>query len=423
MATAPKKSKMSKPVTTPDKEFTQSEKNLILEKLVTARIGLLLRHPFFGNMATRLQLVDASAWCPTLATDGRKLYYNNDLVNRMSVREVEFGIAHEILHNIFDHMGRRGGRDAKMSNIAADYAVNQILKDDKIGDIPVWLNIYQDDQYRNMAYEEIYNSLMANATIINIDELGNLLDEHLEEDGAGDGEDSDKDGDGTKPGKRSKLSAEDRQAIRDEIKEAMLTAAQSAGASNVPKGVARLIKDFTESKMDWRELLRMNIQSVLKSNFSFSRPNRKSQHCGAILPGMLFENTVNVTAAIDMSGSISDKQGNDFISEVKGIMEEYQDFTLDLFCFDTSVYNYQKFTSDNASDITEYRVKGGGGTDFTCIWSFLKDNGIEPKKLLIFTDMYPCGSFGDPDYCDTLFIAHGTTSIVAPFGETCYYEE
>ena len=29
----------------------------ILDKLVTARIALLLKHPFFGNLATRLKLV------------------------------------------------------------------------------------------------------------------------------------------------------------------------------------------------------------------------------------------------------------------------------------------------------------------------------------------------------------------------------
>ena len=58
-----------------------------------------------------------------------------------------------------------------------------------------------------------------------------------------------------------------------------------------------------------------------------------------------------------------------------------------------------------------------------CVWDFLKEENIEPKKLIMFTDMEPYGSFGDPDYCDTMFIAHGTTSIIAPFGQTIFYEE
>jgi len=168
--------------------------------------------------------------------------------------------------------------------------------------------------------------------------------------------------------------------------------------------------------------LRMNIQSILKSNFSFSRPNRKSQHCGAILPGMMNEETIDVCCSIDMSGSITDKQGKDFISEVKGIMDEYVDFKLKLWCFDTEIYNYQEFSSDNADEITSYECKGGGGTDFEANWRFMEENGIEPKRFIMFTDGYPCGSWGDENYCETLFIIHGNETITAPFGQTAYYK-
>ena len=183
------------------------------------------------------------------------------------------------------------------------------------------------------------------------------------------------------------------------------------------------IQTFTEPNMDWRQMLRMNIQSIFKSNFSFARPNRKSQHCGAILPGMMNEDTIDASVCIDMSGSISDAMAKDFLSEVKGIMEEYKDFKLDLWTFDTDVYGYQQFTGDTAEDINEYRCQGGGGTDFDVNFQFMKDNDINPKKFIMFTDGYPCGSWGDEDYCDTLFIIHGNDSIIAPFGQTAYYEQ
>jgi predicted metal-dependent peptidase len=400
------------------KKFNESEKAKILDKLITARVGLLLRHPFFGNLATRMKLVDASDWCPTLATDGRNFYFNYGFVNKLTPKECEFGFAHEVLHNVFDHIGRREGRDPRLSNIAADFAVNQILVDEKIGSVPKWIQIFQLDKYRGKAYEEIYSDLYDNAEKINIDELGELLDEHLD----GEGNDGDGNDGNDGKGKRPKLTPEERKAIRDEIKEAMVAAAQSAGAGRVPAGVARLIKDFTEPKMDWRQLLRMNIQSILKSNFSFARPNRKSQHSGAILPGMMNEETIDVSVAIDMSGSISDVQAKDFISEVKGIMDEYVDFKLDIWCFDTEVYNYAKFTGDNADEIVSYEVKGGGGTDFEANWGFMKNENITPKKFIMFTDGYPCGSWGDEDYCDTLFVIHGNESIIAPFGQTAYYK-
>jgi len=404
------------------KNFTPAEKNKIVEKLVTARIGLLLRHPFFGNLATRMQLVDATEWCSTLATDGRRFYYNNDFVNRLTPKQAEFGFAHEVLHNVFDHIGRRDKRHAMLSNIAADYAANQILKDERIGEVPEWIKIYQDNKYRGKSYEEIYDELYEKAEKINIEDLGELLDEHLDgEDGDedGDSEDGDKEG----KGKRPKLSAEEKKQIRDEIKEAVVAAAQAAGAGKVPAGIARMIKDFTEPKMDWRQMLRMNIQSILKSNFSFTRPNRKSQHCGAVLPGMMNEETIDVACGIDMSGSITDLMGKDMVSEIKGIMEEYKDFKLKLWCFDTEVYNYAEFTGDNADGIDEYECKGGGGTDFEANYNFMKDQGIEPKKFIMFTDGLPNHTWGDEHYCDTLFIIHGNNSIVPPFGQFAYYDD
>ena len=420
MTSVMKGSRISKPKWE-GKTFTAQEQAKIIDKLVTARVGLLLRHPFFGNLATRMKMIEASDWCQTLATDGRNFYYNNGFVNELSPKECEFGFAHEVLHNIFDHMGRREGRDPKLANIAADYAANQILKDEKIGTVPSWIRIFQDDKYRGKSYEEIYAILYAGAEKIHPEDLGELLDEHLDDDDGDDGGDCE-DGDKPGKGKRPRLSKAERQQIRDEIKEAMIAAAQSAGAGKVPAGIQRMIKDLTEPKMDWRQLLRMNIQSIIKSDFSFNRPNRRTQHTGAILPGLMNEETIDISVGIDMSGSISDSQAKDFISEVKGIMDEYKDFKVNLWCFDTEVYNYAEFTGDTADELLSYEVKGGGGTDFVANWEFMKEQGITPKRFIMFTDGYPCGDWGDEDYCETLFVIHGNETIVAPFGQTAYYK-
>jgi len=408
-STATKNSKATKT----KREYSQAEKNKIVDKLVTARIGLLLKHPFFGNMASRMNLIDGSEWLSTLATDGRNFYYNLEFVDKLKPKETEFGFAHEVLHNIFDHLGRFGERDKQLSNIAADYAVNQVLKDEKIGEVPSFIKIFQDNKYRGWSFEQIYEELYQKCDKIDLSKLGQLLDEHL---------DGDKDGDGEGGDGRPVLTAEERKQIRDEIKEAMIAAAQSAGAGRVPAGVRRLIGDITEPKMDWKQMLQMNIQSIVKNNYSFSRFNRKSQHSGAILPGLLNENTIDVSVAIDMSGSISNQQAKDMLSEVAGIMGQFSDFKIRLWCFDTKVYSYAEFTQDNAYDLDDYEVKGGGGTLFEANYDFMKDNEIEPKLFIMFTDGYPCGSWGDADYCETLFIIHGNDKIVAPFGQTAYYK-
>jgi predicted metal-dependent peptidase len=396
----------------------------IVEKLTTARVGLLLKAPFFGNMATRMQLKDSSDWCPTAATNGRDFYYNKDFVSKLSVKKLEFLFGHEILHCVLDHFGRAGSRDRQLCNIAQDFAVNQILVDERVGEKITEVQICLDSKYRGMAWEEIYDDLYEKAEKISLPELmkqlGDLLDEHINEDGQGDGKGDKSDKEGKGPGGMSK---EEAQKIRDEIKEAMIQSAAAAGAGKVPAGIQRLIKDLTEPKMNWRQIVRQEIQSIVRNDYSFVRPSRKGWQTGAILPGMIPDTTIDVAIAIDMSGSIGDEDATTFLSEVKGIMDQYEDFKITLFCFDTEIYNPQVITQDNSMDLLDYEPQGGGGTDFEACFNFMKEQGIEPKKFIMFTDGWPCGSWGDESYCDTLFIVKGNTSAEAPFGQTVIYEK
>jgi predicted metal-dependent peptidase len=395
----------------------------LVEKLTTARVGLLLKAPFFGNMATRMQMIDASDWCPTAATNGRNFYYNKDFVSKLSVKKLEFLFGHEILHCVLDHFGRAGSRDRQLCNIAQDFAVNQILVDERVGEKITEVQICLDPKYRGMAWEEIYDQLYDQAEKISLPELmkqlGDLLDEHINEDGNGGGKEGDKDGKGSKPG----MTKEEAQAIKDEIKEAMIQSAAACGAGKVPAAIQRMIKDLTEPKMNWRQIVRQEIQSIVRNDYSFVRPSRKGWQTGAVLPGMIPDTTIDVAIALDMSGSIGQEDAATFLSEVKGIMDQYEDFKITLFCFDTEVYNAQVITQDNSGDLLEYECQGGGGTDFEACYNFMKEQGIEPKKFIMFTDGWPCGSWGDENYCDTLFIVKGNTSAEAPFGQTCIYEK
>ena len=387
------------------------------DKLVTARIGLLLKAPFFGNLATRMTLTNADEWCPTAATDGRKFYYNSQFVYDMPLKQVEFLVGHEVLHAVYDHMGRRDSRDPKIWNIADDFCVNADLIEQRVGEKITVVGLLYDPKYRGMSAEEVYDDLMKNANKINMDDLAKqLLDEHL--DGEGDG-----DGEGEGKGKKPRLSDAEKRAIRDEIKDAVIQAAQAAGAGNLPSGVKRLIKDMTEPQIGWKELLEQQIQSTIKNDYTFARPGRKSWHMDAILPGMKPGDTIDVCIAIDTSGSISNTDISCFLSEIRGIMESYDEYNIRVWSFDTEVYNPQEFNSDNMRDIDEYEPQGGGGTDFEANWEFMKEHGIEPKKFIVFTDGMPYGSWGDEIYCDTVWIIKGNPDCEPPWGIYAHYEE
>ena len=386
------------------------------EALVTARVGLLLHSPFFGNLATRLTLTNADDWCPTAATDGRRFYYNSEFVLSLPLRQLEFLFGHEVLHAVYGHMDRRQERDPKIFNIACDYCVNADLLDQKIGERITVVPILYNTKYTGWTAEAVYDDLMENADKEELSKLmQQMLDEHLDGDG----------GEGDEQGSsRPKLSDEERAAIKDELKEAVLNAAKAeANAGNLPAGIRRMIQDLTHPVINWRELIDQQIQSTIKNDFTWARPSRKGWHTDAIMPGVTPGTQIDVCVAIDTSGSIREDDIKAFLGEIKGIMEQYDEYVVRVWSFDTEVYNEQLFTSDNVQDIIEYQPEGGGGTDFMANWNYMKGNGIEPKKFIMFTDGWPWDSWGDPDYCDTVFVIKGNDRAEPPFGIWAFYEQ
>ena len=387
--------------------MADNSQEAVLEQLTQARISLLLRQPFWGTLATRLILVDATdlGWCPTAATNGRNFYYNRDFVSKLNKQETIFLVGHEVEHCVYDHMDRRGSRNPKMWNAAADFVINYELHEHNVGKTPrpEIIQVCFDAKYKGMFAEEVYEILKKDPN-----QQFPEFDIHLE---PGDG-------------KGEPLSEEDQRVLSDEIRAAVMQAAKSASAGNVPAGVKRMLKDLTEPQMNWRQVLEMKIQSMVKSDFTWDRCSRKMQATGIYLPATKNDFKVKAAVAIDCSGSMGEDMLRDLLSETKGIMQQFMDFELDIWCFDTAVYGHEKFTPDNLEDIDTYDIKGGGGTDFVCNWTFMKEHDIMPERFIMMTDGYPGGSWGDELYCDTLFLIHGDLGhrLVAPFGMTTWYE-
>lgn len=394
------------------------------ERITQSRVRLLLTKPFWGQLATRLRIEEASDIIPTAATDGRRFMYNEEFIQRLSDGELDFLVGHEVLHVVYDHMEARGERDKLLYNAAADFNINMTLVEHQIG-TPIGEDkldggkMCLDWKYRGMNSYEIYDDLVAN------NEQGGSMDVHLEigcgnedEEGGG-GKDGDNDGDGKTV--TIQMSEEERKALQDEVKQAVIQAAQSAG-QDVPESVKRMIQELIAPKMDWKDTLRTNLESSIKADFTFMRPSKRSGE--VIFPGMDRDQILKAFIAIDLSGSIGHDLAREMLSEVQGIMDQYADYEIHVICFDTEVYNHDIFTSDDGRSISEYELHGGGGTDFDAVFRFMENEGIVPDQLVMFTDGYPWQSWGNPDYCDTLFVIHGDPQhrIQAPFGVTVHYE-
>ena len=434
------------------------------DRLIVARTTMIMACPFFGVLAAQLEPVANNTWCRTLAVDGKHLYYNvefimgvkdpsrrqeyedmlresiddltteqiNDALNGLTQQNLIAAVCHEILHCAYNHFLRKGTRDAKMWNKAADFAINQIIARDKaLGEIrKSWL--FSPD-FDKMPAEEIYNILMERKEQ---EESGNggkgtgggTLDQHdIPQEGSpsdndDDGENSD--GEGMEFDDLPGFSQEELEGFMESFKDAMINAAMAQGA---PPEIRAMVQDFKEPKIDWRTKLNRTLRSLIKNDVTYMMPNRRSWSNGIgygmpIYPGMKPDEDIDICIALDASGSIRSEWLQDFLSEVYGMTKQFSQFKIRVLTFDTSIYEVHDYRTGQEQQILQYPVRGGGGTLFTAVWDFMKADEYCPKQLVMFTDGEPWGSWGDPNYCDTLFVIHSNPKVEAPFGVTVHYE-
>ena len=400
-----------------------------MTKIRKARLKLLFSQPFFGTLIMNLPVQDATdaGWCPTAAVDGRYIYFNRDFIDDLSVDEVTFVMAHEVYHVVFDHFGRRSHRDPQYWNMAGDYVINASLVQDKIGKMPEKkveakdadgkmtqrVGLY-DSKYIGWTTEAVYDDLEKRKVKKQL-----TLDVHIEmgkdaQDGAGKN---------ANKGIPIEVDEESLKKIREAMKEKVLQAA-NASQGKLPAGVARLIDHLVEPKINWRDYIKETIQSQLTSDYMWHKPNRRNQNMDVILPSLVKEETIDVEVTIDQSGSISKEMALDFLSEVYGITQQYNNFTIGVSTFDTQLYNRQVFTSENSDEMLDYEPMGGGGTDFYAFWNYYKKHNIEPKLLIVFTDL-ECSDHGPSNYCENvLWLVNNpwNKTIVPQFGTWIRYE-
>lgn len=344
-------------------------------KLSTARARLLLDHPFFGVLALRLQFVEDTS-IPTLAVDGKSIFYNPQFVDSLSDDLCRSAIAHEVMHPVLDHMSRRGGRAPRKWNAACDYAANLILSDAGLPMGPDWLI---NRAYRDMSAEEIYAALP---------------------------DDGDAAQDEIREGEAS--SAED-DAL--EWKLATVQAAKMAQSrGTLPGSLKRLLDDALSPPIPWREALAQFMTERTKDDYSWRRPNAYYAHTGVYLPSMDGVGMGEVVIALDTSGSVLSVL-DEFGSTVKDVLNAVKPSRVHVVYCDAQVNHVDTF--DRGQEIT-FEAHGGGGTDFRPVFTHVVENNIHPACLLYLTDMY--GTFPDapPEY-PTLWCA--TTDVAAPFGD------
>lgn len=425
-----------------------------------ASVRLMLKFPFWSELYFSMTVFEDYE-CPTLVTDGRNLWVNPDFWKTLTLDLKISAVAHEIGHKMLLHSTRRGARDQKLWNIAADYVVNDILKSNGFQLGSGWLF---DAQYHGWSTEAVYADIEKKAEKHYGQGQGEGGEGENEEEQKGEasgqgsqgkGDDSQNDGDteggdssqaagkGSEGGGQGNLvtysvpgvsqewedkwqdikevtgSKEQIEKIERDTIEQVQKAALSAKAHG--KGVVGM--DAFDgvcqpSREPWYNHLHRFMQSLSVSEYNWAKVNRRTlvQH-NLFAPHHYSESLGKVVFAIDCSGSVfgAAEQAN-FAGHVNAILAEAKPSKVHVMYFDSKVTRHDELDYGCLEFST--RPKGGGGTSFAPIFAKIEDEGIVPELVVVLTDCFGDYPREEPQYpVIWASIEEDVGSYYPPFGE------
>jgi len=375
-------------------------------KISQAKAKLLVDYPYFGTLASKLELVlndDIQAF----KSDGKKLEYSSDFLQHVELSELEFVLANGAMHSVLAHDMRKNNRSGWLWQMATDIAINDML-------IENGLDMPQDAQYRirfkGMYAEEIYAQLKDDIL---------REDEDLEYDA----DDSDDVEQNSEKEKEKSQENQTQQEIQEEILQEQLLAEEAISLlasefkkGEIPHAIDRFFKlDFIAS-VDWRDELKSAIDRYHKDDFTLLSPNKKFIHQGIYLPSNVSQ-TFRLVIAVDSSASIDEVLLNQFLSEVNFLMSLIQNYQIELLVCDEKIQSHDTFYS---GDSLACGIVGGMGTDFRPVFEFIDKEFDDVKLLLYFTDLDGKFPHAKPDF-EVKWVSKKAKDI--PFGEIIILED
>ena len=372
----------------------------IQNKLAAARTRLILDKPFLGALVLRLPLVAANPkWCKTAVTNARKLYYNQDYIDALDIEETQFVLAKQALHCALSHFARRQHRIKHRWELACAYAVNPLLVNDGLKPPPGTL---VEESYAGMTAEEIYHYI---DEFDNDDSEQEKKNNESDDDGTHDplqheGDQNQtqqaQDPSETNPNNETnemqglaeqpaEFSPQEQEELALQWQQRLAGAAQQAmQAGKMGGSMARMVDFMLQPKLPWRMLLARYMTASARDDYSYSRPSSRRGD-PAIFPS-LRSSQINVAVGIDISGSVDDKEMNEFISEVDAIKGNMRARITILPC-DAALTENAPLVFEPWEDVVlPATLKGGGGTNFCPVFEWLDLQDQHPDLLVYFTD-------------------------------------
>ena len=380
-------------------------------KISKAKAKLLVDYPFFGSLASRVEIVQNDDIEAFKANDS-KLEYSADFVLNASINELEFALANSAMHASLSHKNRQNKRSGWLWQLATDYAINDMLVESGL-ERPY--QAHYNKRYEGLYAEEIY---------------AQLKDDLLREDDGLEYVNEDSPSESSKGSEVNRLEKSrldntsditettTEQILDDQLfEEFTLSEIQKEkDDARFPDALKRFFTIDVESKINWRDELRDAIDRYARDDFTLIPPNKKYLHLGFYLPSAISE-TFNLVVAIDSSGSIDDELLSQFISELNYLMLSIPKYKIELLVCDDKIHEHKTFYT---GDTLELEVKGGGGTDFRPVFSYIDENLDSTNLLLYFSDLDGIFPKYEPSY-EVKWISQ--TNQETPFGNIIYLDK
>jgi predicted metal-dependent peptidase len=382
----------------------------ITTKLARARTKLIMDKPFLGALVLRLPMQAAEPqWCPTTATDARQFYYNPDYIDALSVDQVQFVLAHEALHCALSHFARRQHRHKFRWDLACDYAINPLLLKDGLTPPPgVWV----DESYEGMTAEEIYPTIDENNSDEPMDRHVYESEESRQADGQGSQLQEQPHDSGQQPGQTGDempsnqpsphqgqpeapeqsggapqpppLGDTERQNLDIQWQQRLAGAAQQAlQAGKLGGAMARLVDHLLQPQLPWRMLLARYMTITARDDYTYMRPSRRE---GAAIFPSLRSAQLEIVVALDISGSISDEEIAQCLSEINTLKGQLR-ARITLLACDAKLAAEAPWIYEPWEEFKlPQELTGGGGTSFKPVFEYVDREMQQPDLLVYFTD-------------------------------------
>jgi len=397
-------------------EVSDALKRKCEKRISTARLVVNSYCRFFAHLVGKTTPVIAEPQhdvdTAAVTPDGF-VYFNPQFVEGLSDPELAGLVVHETLHVALLSWKRQGTRKALLEiggkvigawNLAHDLSFNPeiITLANKCrckGKIKLPKHAAVDAKYDGMSAEVIYDDLLKTAKPAKKPApglggtLGGDLADTLAKGGIGDDmrEDLSKSDVGRRAAAGDKTA---KQKLDNNWRVSVIAAAMAHerkhGRGHLPAGIAKMVADLQECKVDWKDVLSQWLgENGSKEDFTYRRPRRRFDPNSLYLPSVQRFGVDDVIILWDTSGSMNGRE-TDILSEmINGICEDLG-LRLRVICIDTEVHSDTRDVEE-AVDIIPH-IKGGGGSDFTPAFKLLEEELFQ-GVVVAFTD----GHIGVPE--------------------------